>query len=495
MPDLVPTLLFGLTLLLVVGIGEALRAMGVRPEDSRRFVHAATGIAVALCPPFFSEPTGIYALAVLFVGVNVVAVRRKLFLGMHGIERETWGTVAFPLALIAALFLCWTLDPGRIYILQTAFLVLAVSDPLAAWVGGRVSRGQYEVNGQTKTLAGSLAFVTSAGILAAFGIAIWRPDGIGLEEILAGAVLVAGLGGTAEALGTKGWDNLWMVLAVVVALVALDGQPEVAVLLLSAFGVAVAFAAVSYFVGFLDLSGAMAAGLLAWGVVGLGPLTVGAWGWAAIGFTFFFGSSVLSKLGRRRKREAETRAAKGSRRDAGQVAANGGVAGLLLAATPFATDPEGAMVLFLGWCGAFAAASADTWSTEIGTWVRGQTRDVLRWRPVPPGESGGVSLAGSLGGALGAALIAGLAVLFLESASLGAVVLTAGLVGAWADSLLGATVQARFLAPDGSLTEKPEADGVALPLARGWRWMTNDRVNLACTLVGAMVPLVVLWLF
>ena len=35
--------------------------------------------------------------------------------------------------------------------------------------------------------------------------------------------------------------------------------------------------------------------------------------------------------------------------------------------------------------------------------------------------------------------------------------------------------------------------GIALPLARGWRWMTNDRVNLACTLVGAAVPFLWFW--
>ncbi|MEM6328168.1 MAG: DUF92 domain-containing protein, partial [Bacteroidota bacterium] len=189
-------------------------------------------------------------------------------------------------------------------------------------------------------------------------------------------------------------------------------------------------------------------------------------------------------LGRRRKREAEARAAKGSRRDAGQVGANGGVAGALLAATVFASEPTQA-VLYAGWLGAFAAAAADTWSTEIGTWVGGPTRDVVRWRRVPPGESGGVSLAGTLGGALGAVLIGGVAAAMGATASVAGVAVAAGLVGAWADSLLGATVQARFRAPDGSLTERPGGGETGGPLVRGWRWMTNDSVNLACTLTGA----------
>lgn len=495
MPDLLPTALFGLTLLVVVGLGEAMRALGVRAEASRRFVHAATGLAVVFCPPYFASPAGIYALAAVFVAVNVIAVRRKLFLGMHGIQRETWGTVAFPVALLVALGVCWTADPSRVYVLRTAFLVLALSDPLAAFVGGRVGWGAFRVNGQTKTAAGTAAFVVSAAGLAGLGLWAWGPEAFGTAEIASGALVVAGLAGTAEALATKGWDNLWVVIAVIVALVALDRQPEAAGVLVLALAVAVGFAWAAWRVGFLDLSGALAAGVLAWGVLGLGPLAVGGWGWAAAGLTFFFTSSVLSKLGRRRKRDAEARAAKGSRRDAGQVAANGGVAGVLLALTVF-VPARWQGVLFLGYLGAFAAAAADTWGTEVGTWVGGATRDVLRWRPVPPGESGGVSLAGSLGALAGALVVATVAVPFLsETVTLGRAVATlaavggAGVVGAWADSVLGATVQARFVLPDGTRTERPETDGTPLPLASGWRPMTNDRVNLACTLVGATVGL------
>lgn len=490
MPDLVPTALFGLTLLAVVGTGEALRAWARwSPEASRRFVHAATGIAVALCPPFFIEPTGIYALAVLFVGVNIVAVRRKLFLGMHGISRETWGTVAFPLALIAALFLCWTLDPSRVYILRVAFLVLAVSDPLAAWVGGRASGGRYTIGGQTKTVAGSAAFVASAAALAALGLAFWAPEAWGGAQIASGVVVAAGLAGAAEALGTRGWDNLWIVLAMIVALTALHATPEVWGLPLAALGVAVVFVAASVRIGFLDLSGGLAAGLLAWAVVALGGVS-----WAVPGFTFFFASSVLSRLGKARKKDAEARAEKGSRRDAQQVVANGGVAGVLLGATLFAPEAWGP-ALYWGFVGAFAAAAADTWGTEVGTWVGGPTRDVLRLRPVAPGESGGVSSAGSLGGIAGALLIAMVALplasdaLLPASGAIVALVVAGGVLAAWVDSLLGATVQARFRLPDGGLTERSTLDGAALPLARGWRWVTNDRVNLACTLVGGLVPL------
>ena len=497
MPDLVQTALFGLTLLAVVGAGEALRAWaGWAPEASRRFVHAATGLAVALCPPFFAHPMGIYVLAALFVVVNIVAVRRRLFLGMHGIERETWGTVAFPLALLAALFLCWTLDPSRIYILQAAFLVLAVSDPLAAWVGAHASGGAYRVNGQTKTVAGSAAFVASAAGLVAVALLLWAPEALGWREFASGAAVAAVLAGVAEALGTRGWDNLLIVLAVIVALAALDAAPRINVrarlrpLACSSWRSSwrSAFGALSVRIGFLDLSGALAAGLLAWAVVALGGIA-----WAVPGFTFFFASSVLSRLGRHRKREAEARAEKGSRRDAAPVLANGGVAGGLPGGD--AVRARGLWRVVLGlrrrlrrgggrhvghrdrhlgrWRDARCAALAARAAGRVGRRVaRGDAGRGSRARPsssAPPSRSR-TPLAG------------GRRARRRQRRARG--------VGRQRPRRDGPGPLPPARRACG--TERPSLDGAPLPLARGWRWVTNDRVNLACTLVGGLVPLAVL---
>jgi uncharacterized protein (TIGR00297 family) len=257
-----------------------------------------------------------------------------------------------------------------------------------------------------------------------------------------------------------------------------------------AFGAAVAFAAAAWRAGFLTASGALAAGLLAWGV-----LALGGWAWAAPGLTFFVLSSLLSRWGRRRKAVASRLAEKGARRDAGQVAANGGVAGLLLAAHALWPHPA----LYWGFVGAFAAAAADTWGTEVGTYYGRPTRSVLTGRRVPPGTSGGVSVPGTAASLLGAAVVFGSALPFASpfpggapEAAVGLLVAGGALAGAFLDSFLGATVQARYRLPEGTLTERREHDGLPLPLAAGVPWVTNDRVNLACTAAGAAVPLLAL---
>ena len=68
----------------------------------------------------------------------------------------------------------------------------------------------------------------------------------------------------------------------------------------------------------------------------------------------------------------------------------------------------------------------------------------------------------------------------------GAVLVGVGVGAAVLDSLLGATLQARYRLSDGSLTERSEVDGAALPLAVGVRWLDNDGVNAVCTVSAAL---------
>jgi len=452
-------------------------------------VHALTGLAVVGCPFLFSGPGPVYALAAVFVGVNLVAVGRGWFPGMHGIRRRSLGTVTFPLALLFALYTCWTLDPGRVYVLQAAFLVLALSDPLASVVGMGMRRpGRLFVGVNEKSVAGSAAFFASAWVLVGGALTVFGEHGLSPAGVAAAALVAAALATGAEALATKGWDNFFVVVAVVLPLAWLHRFPDAVGDLAAALAMAVLFLGLAYAVRFLTLDGALAAAGLAFSV-----LAFGGWAWAVPAFAFFFLSSLLSKAGRRRKAAAEALAEKGSTRDAGQVYANGGVAWVAVAAHVFFPGTE---ALYWAFAGAFAAAAADTWGTELGTLVGGPTRQLWTGRRVPPGTSGGVSAAGTAGALAGAAVVfaalAPLAGPYVAGIGWGwaaALVIGGGFAASLVDSLLGATAQALYRdGPSGALTERREAGA----LVRGWRWVTNDRVNLACTLAGALLPLAAL---
>lgn len=239
---------------------------------------------------------------------------------------------------------------------------------------------------------------------------------------------------------------------------------------------ALAVAAGAWATRALTAGGAAAATL-----VGTGILLGTGWAGGATLAVFFLGSSLVSRLA-----ESRTPAwvdARGSRRDAVQVAANGGVA--LLGAALVAWRPlEGYVVL----CCALAAAAADTWATGLGQWSRRDPRLVTTFRPVPRGTSGGVSVEGTLGGVAGAALVAVVAGGMIGSRELVWLAALVGLGGMVADSLLGATLQGRFGCPACGLASERRRHRCGTPTRHmgGLSWLDNDMVNLLATALAGV---------
>jgi uncharacterized protein (TIGR00297 family) len=246
--------------------------------------------------------------------------------------------------------------------------------------------------------------------------------------------------------------------------------------------VALLIAALAWAAGALTVAGAGAAAII-------GALCILAgWGWAALLILYFVVAVAFSRLGAAAKeRRTAGVVAKGGRRDAVQVLANGGVFALAAFLSGQSAAPNAALFAAVA-AGALAASAADTLATEIGTLVGGEPRSVIGWRAVPPGTSGAVSTAGSLAMLCGAILVAVAARTMGLTPHLIAVAL-GGVAGAVADSLLGALVQERRHCPRCDLaTEQRVHDcGTATELAGGLAWLDNDLVNLCATLVGAVV--------
>lgn len=215
----------------------------------------------------------------------------------------------------------------------------------------------------------------------------------------------------------------------------------------------------------------------------VGTATFGALGMrgAFVLLAFFVSSIALSRLGKARK-AALVDAGKSGPRDGAQVFANGGVAAIC-ALLALGGDQHFAVAF----AGAFAAATADTWATEIGTLLGGQPHSILTFRPIARGLSGGVSLAGTLASFAGALLLGAVA----AAAGFGsfAAVALAGVAGSLLDSVLGASLQSLRWCPQcarGCETD-PHACGANTAPIRGLSWFGNDAVNFAATLGGALV--------
>jgi uncharacterized protein (TIGR00297 family) len=220
------------------------------------------------------------------------------------------------------------------------------------------------------------------------------------------------------------------------------------------------------------------------GAVVVGTATYGALAGpgAAVLLTFFITSAGLSRIRSARKSAAVLDVGKDGPRDGAQVFANGGIAAAC-ALLALALDARYAFAF----AGAFAAATADTWATEIGTLAKQPPRSILTLRPMSAGLSGGVTSIGTLAGIAGALAIALVAHLLGPHALVP--VACAGIAGMLVDSILGASVQAlRFCPNCKRATERePHTCGANTTLVRGCAWLGNDAVNLAATLTGAAV--------
>lgn len=236
-------------------------------------------------------------------------------------------------------------------------------------------------------------------------------------------------------------------------------------------------------------------------VVGTITFAAGTLGSALILLAFFVSSILLTRQGKQRKRELVD-VGKGGARDGWQVLANGGIATVCILAWVVVDHNRILSPWFVAFCGAYAAATADTWGTEIGTLVAKPPRSILTGKPLATGLSGGISTAGTAAEIAGAVLIAILAPAALLLALPGGTPVTlhaltalilpvfiGGFGGATIDSLLGATLQDRRWCPacERECEVEVHGCGTATVRRRGLSWISNDDVNLAATLTGALI--------
>lgn len=468
----------------LVGMGELLRRFGLSSSMSRRLVHVGVCLFVVVAPWLFASPRPLYGLAILFLVVNAVARGRGWWPALHAARPGSWGTVALPLALVPALAATWSVSPDRVYILQTAFLVLGVADPAASWAGQ--ARAEERDGVEEATALGSCVFgVLTLLVTLLFALGL----GWSLAQATVFALLVAPIGTIVEAISPRGWDNLFLVLAVVLLLVPLHEGGISRATLGGALGVGLVFGAAAYELRTLDGPAAVAGGLFAASLVGLGG-----WTWALPGFVFFILSSALSLVGQRASAGKET--GEDAQRSRTQVMANGGLAWGLLGA--WVVLPPGLerlrLACYVAFLGALAAAAADTWATEVGRLSGTRPRSLRTLQRVPHGTSGAVSVVGTVAALLGAASV--VAAAFLaggfpvdDPRLVGLVVLAAGVLGMGIDSLLGATLQAQYRGSSrAGLTEQPPDDDQS-PV-RGFAFVDNDVVNLLGTATGAIAAVI-----
>jgi uncharacterized protein (TIGR00297 family) len=205
--------------------------------------------------------------------------------------------------------------------------------------------------------------------------------------------------------------------------------------------------------------------------------------------SFFILSSILSKLRKKINEEVETYFEKTGVRDYMQVIANGGIGGVLVILNSIYYSE----IFFIIYLASLASVCADTWATEIGTWRKTTTYNILNLKLIKQGVSGGISLPGTIGAFLGALVIAvsGLAWINFNIVNYFFLIVFAGMFGSFFDSFLGATIQAQHKCVIcEKTTEKVVHCGKKAEHQKGILWINNDVVNLLSGFSGVLIILI-----
>ena len=241
---------------------------------------------------------------------------------------------------------------------------------------------------------------------------------------------------------------------------------------------AIVVSAVAYRMHLLSVSGMIAAIVVGGCIFGFGGI-----GASVLLIAFFISGSLLGRLN----------GGKGERRNWKQVLCNGIVPAIAVIIIALRHDlREEISLLFLG---SLATATADTWATEIGTRFGKTFYNIFTFRRTHRGPSGAVSIAGICAAMAGAFLIAAISLIrFSDTDQLCGLVLVkvipvitiSGFCGALLDSFIGATLQAKYKLPDGSITEI-KTEGTVLQ--SGISFIGNNATNLIAAIWGGVIAI------
>jgi len=201
-------------------------------------------------------------------------------------------------------------------------------------------------------------------------------------------------------------------------------------------------------------------GVILWG-------TLGGAGYAIVAVYFVVGSA-LTRVGMARKEAAGIAEGRSGARGPENVwgsALTGALCAIaigILQAT--GTGSDAVPLLLLAYVASFSTKLSDTAASEVGKAYGKRTFLVTTLQPVPPGTEGAVSLEGTLAGVVASLVVAavGWGVGLIDGWGVG-ICAIAALVATTAESVLGATLQARV------------------------SWLTNEVVNIFNTAIGAAV--------
>jgi phytol kinase len=197
-------------------IGIATLLMRRRVMDAhatRKVIHIGVAHWWLIAMVLFDDPWIASIGPVSFIIINGIDIRLRVMRAMEdGADKRNWGTVYFPLSLLALVNLCWR-GVMPTWVGGVGVLVLGWGDGLAALVGEASDGKGVRLWGGRKSLAGtSTMFAASFAVILAFTL-LFNTRYAALLPAAGVSACVAAAATAVEVLTPLGIDNITVPLA------------------------------------------------------------------------------------------------------------------------------------------------------------------------------------------------------------------------------------------------------------------------------------------
>jgi len=478
---LIAILGFSCVILILLLTETSGKYLNIAPNRTRKFIHIITGLIICLVAAFLSSNIPILIFAFLYIFIDIWALIKGKFKSIHP-DSKSLGTVFYAISIFLLAFILWgELKP--LFII--ANLIMVVPDALAAIVGENYAKRYFVPLEEKKSLIGAATMFSFTVLIVVSTLPFFYS--YSWLYYLFIAITVGIIATVAELLSIRGSDNISVPFLSALFLYVFLVMPGAEITINILFGLlaALLIAIVSYKVNFINTGGALLVFLMGSIIFGFGG-----WRFTMPILAFFILSSLLSKIGKKRKKLIELSYQKTSVRDFYQVMANGGVATALV----LYIFLSGNNYLYPLYLAAIAAANADTWGTELGIFSKSRPVIITSFKNVDPGTSGAISFIGSIASFSGSLIIALIGTFFYSlDLYIVIIVVSGGFIGSVFDSFIGATFQGQFQCQKcGQHTEGKQHCGLDTAHVKGKIWIDNDLVNIFSILIAVAITFILL---
>jgi len=216
--DILLPLLLACCFLMLFGLAEFLyHKRKVKAEWTRKIVHVGTGILTLLFPVLLHSHWQVLILCGSFLVILLVSLRYNMLPSINNIGRFSYGSILYPIVVYGTYLIYLNAGKGLI-MFYLPILILAISDPMAAFTGRYYPFGSYRIRESKKTFSGSLAFFIVTILITLMTIYTLEPASPEINNAIVFAILISTVAAISEAIGIRGTDNFTIPVSVALTL-------------------------------------------------------------------------------------------------------------------------------------------------------------------------------------------------------------------------------------------------------------------------------------